>query len=144
MKIEKLETKQDIMNRIYIDNGLVESDLHEDKRGFKYVKREGIEKIIDKRNIQVHLELKLCNLGMPEGRDNVVIMATGKMGNKMIQSFGSANDKSCNTFQQKIMVEMAEKRAKARCVLQLAGLYKANIKSEDEFDSMQPVNSLKK
>ena len=31
MKIEKLETKQDIMNRIYIDNGLVESDLHEDK-----------------------------------------------------------------------------------------------------------------
>lgn len=134
------ETKADIMNRIFKQNGLVESDLYEDKRGFKLIKREGIEKIIAHKNIQMQLELKLCNLGIPDGKDNVVVMATGKMGNVIIQSFGSANDTTCNTMQKGIMVEMAEKRAKARSVLQLAGLYKEGIYSEDEFPETQPIN----
>ena len=141
--MKKLETEADKMNRIYKENGLVREDIHQDQRGFKFIKRAGIEKIIAKHNIQMQLDLKVCNLGLENTEDHVVVMATGKKGDNIVQSFGSANDKTCSPFQKGIKVEMAEKRAKARVVLQLVDLYSEGIHSEDEFPEVKPVNSIK-
>tara|TARA_R100001132_G_C3265717_1_gene88674 strand:- start:511 stop:945 length:435 start_codon:yes stop_codon:yes gene_type:complete len=140
--MEKLETNSERLNRMFKENGLVRADIFDDKRGFSIIKREGIEKIIAKRNIQMQLEMKLCNLGVKDVDDSVVIMATGKMGSTIIQSFGSANDKTTSPFQKGIMVEMAEKRAKSRVTLQLAGFYSEGIYGEDEFAETKPINKL--
>ena len=143
--MELKESKKATMNRIYQQNGLSPDDIHTDKRGFKLIKREGIEKIIAKRNIQMNLELKLLNLGIPDAEDHVVVMATGKMGSVIIQDVGTANNKTCNKMQEGIMPEMAIKRAKSRVVLQLVGLYSEGYKGEDEPDikSNVSINSIK-
>ena len=67
-------------------------------------------------------------------KDNVVMKATSYLQNqdndwlKQIETFGSANDKNCI---QHFKVEIAEKRAKARCIVQTIGL--TNTYSEDEL-----------
>ncbi len=139
--MKKTETQQEKMNRIYKDYGLVKEDVYTDKRGFSLIKREGIEKIIAHKGIQMQIDLKVCNLGLPEHKDNVVVMASGKLGDTIIQDVGSANEMSCNKFQHKILCEMAVKRAKSRVVLQLCNLYSEGFKGEDEFDEVRPIGS---
>ena len=67
-------------------------------------------------------------------KDNVVIKANSFLLDqdgewlKQIETFGSATDKNCI---QHFKVEIAEKRAKARCIVQTIGL--TNTYSEDEI-----------
>ena len=88
----------------------------------------GIEKIQNNHNIRVTFESEAIE------KDFVVIKATAVGQHDAVQSYGSAikgaypNGNVTHSY----LVEMAEKRAKARSVLKLCGAYKYGIKSEDE------------
>jgi len=62
-KVEKVEevtmvkeTRKEKLRRLFIENGLTEEDVYKDPRGFACIKREGIDKIVAKQNIQVAYE----------------------------------------------------------------------------------------
>jgi hypothetical protein len=144
-KVKNLKKSQaDRLNALYVENELVDEDIHKDKRGFKLICRSGIEKIIAKKNIQIQIEMKLCNQGLSDVKDCVVVMATGKMGSTIIQTFGEANATNTSPFQKGYMVAMAEKRAKARCALMLAGFYREGYFGEEEMGDTISVNNPKK
>jgi len=91
------------------------------------ITRSGIEKIQFNKNIKIEFDVVKCE------KDNVVIKASSytKLNDdwfKQIETFGSATDKNCI---QHFKVEIAEKRAKARCIVQTIGF--TNTYSEDEI-----------
>lgn len=122
------ETKAQTMRRLFNDNGLVEEDVFIMERKGKripIITRAGIDKIQAKRNIEITYEIEL--LDAPN--NTCILRALGNMGDNHIQTFGSATPAN-NTNAH--FVEMAEKRARARAVLMLAGFYQEGYHSEDE------------
>tara|TARA_Y100000361_G_scaffold150688_1_gene166768 strand:+ start:837 stop:1259 length:423 start_codon:yes stop_codon:yes gene_type:complete len=105
--------------------------------------RTGIEKIQAKLNIQINYKLEKCS----DDHKSVIVLATGVVFESMtavngqppkpkhvVSSFGECNpSNNKNSFS----VCMAEKRAKSRVVLQISGLYKLNIYSEDESEDFR-------
>ena len=122
-------------------NGLAASDLWQHKQsGHWILSRTGVEKIIAKNQIVVTLAAVGC------GIDWAVIKATATMPRAAgvmyadatvgIESFGSAQ--AANVAPKfTYFAEMAEKRAKGRAVLQLAGFYQLGVYSEDEAPAFQ-------
>lgn len=91
------------------------------------IKREGIEKIQAKLGIVLRYEL--CHVS--EDNSCVIIKCTGQgHSGAAVESYGEATPKNTK---QSYPVAMAEKRAKARVVLQIAGLYQEGVYSEDEL-----------
>jgi hypothetical protein len=134
------ETKAQTMRRLFNDNGLVQEDVYVmekfDKRSgetkrIPIITRSGIEKIQSKRNIEITYEVEAIDLAL----NSCAIRAIGVMRSKdgkiesHIQTFGSASPNNTNITQT---VEVAEKRARARAVLMLAGFYQEGYHSEDE------------
>ena len=81
-------------------------------------------------NIEIDYQL-LHNSG-----DNkcIIIKATAKSGDKIIQTFGeSAPNNTSNAYP----VAMAEKRAMSRAVLKLTGFYELGHFGEDEADDFK-------
>jgi len=116
------------LTKIYKDYNLSKDDIFQDRRGFIIITRSGIEKIQFNQNIKIEFDVIKCE------KDNVVIKANSFLLDqdgewlKQIETFGSATDKNCI---QHFKVEIAEKRAKARCIVQTIGL--TNTYSEDEL-----------
>ena len=129
-------TKQDL-TKFYKLHNLTPNDVYKDKRGFVIITKSGIEKIQNQNNIKIAFEMIVCEI------DNVVIKAVSMRFDAMadefvpiIETFGSANKENCrNTFK----VEVAEKRALARCIIKT--MQWTNILGEDEVEN-QPSRSL--
>ena len=131
-------TKEEL-TKFYKLHNLLPSDVYKDKRGFVIITKSGIEKIQNQNNIKIAFDVIVCDI------DNVVIKAVSMRFDSsaddfvpIIETFGSANKENCrNTFK----VEIAEKRALARCIIKT--MQWTNMKGEDEMEH-QPNETLNK
>jgi hypothetical protein len=132
-----METKKDILNRLFIENNLTSEDVFSHQH-YKIITRAGIDKI--QANIDIHIvyDVVRCEPNF------AVVKAKAKMGNKEIETFGSAlkgstfKDGNTNSW---YVSEMAEKRAMSRAVLKLAGFYELGVFGEDESESFKRNNN---
>jgi hypothetical protein len=127
------ETKQEVLNRLFVENNLTEEDYFKHKF-YTILTRSGIEKIMYNQKITITYEL-LYN--SPDNKC-IIIKATGKMGDKVIETFGEA---APNNNQNSYGVAIAEKRSMSRCVLKLTQLYEHQIFGEDEADAFKRSNN---
>ncbi len=129
-------TKQEL-RKFYELHNLLPTDVYKDKRGFVIITRSGIEKIQTQNNIKVAFNVIVCEL------ENVVLKAVSMRFDAsadefvpIIETFGSASKNNCR---QHFLVEIAEKRALARCIIKT--MQWTNILGEDEVEN-QPSKSL--
>ena len=98
------------------------------------ITRSGIEKIQAIENVVINYDVINCEANF------CVVKATANKGDASIQTFGSAlkgetfKDGNTNTW---YVMEMAEKRAKSRAILQLTGMYSLGIFGEDESEDFK-------
>ena len=123
--------EREALKALYKEYGLSESDVFVQKlggRSIPTVTRTGVEKIQGKLKVNLSYSLEAIS----ENHQHVVVkcVGTNQNGVTLIESYGEASPDNCK---QKYPVAMAEKRAKARVVLQIAGFYQQGVYSEDEF-----------
>ena len=123
------ETKQETLRRLFTKNNLVKEDVFKHAH-YTIITRQGIDKIMAKSGIEIQYEL----INLSEDHSHCLIKALGKMGEKVIQTFGEASPKNNKNA---YTVAMAEKRAKSRIVLMLAGFYELGIFGEEESDDFK-------
>ncbi len=132
-----METKKDILNRLFIENNLTDEDVFSHQH-YKIITRGGVNKIEANMNISIEYDIVKCEPNF------AVVKAKAKMDNKEIETFGSAlkgaTFKDGNTNSWYVM-EMAEKRAMSRAVLKLAGFYALGVFGEDESESFKRNNN---
>ena len=131
--MSKAETSEERMVRLYKEYNLDKEDVFS-HRHYKIITRSGIDKIQAAAEVAVTYELVYNAFGQ-DGL-YVAIKATGVRGDKKIETFGEA---APNNTTQNYPFAMAEKRAMARVVLKLAGLYELGFFSEDEADEFGAV-----
>lgn len=122
------------MNLLFQQNSLVQEDVFQHKH-YTIITRGGVEKIQAQSGIEIQYNVVRCEPNF------AVVQAMARLGNKEIQTFGSAlkganfNDGNTNSW---YVMEIAEKRAMSRAVLKLAGLYElGNLFSEDEAEEFK-------
>lgn len=126
-------TNREKLKQLYIHYGLCREDIFtHDKFGYVMVTRTGVEKLMAHDNINVKYET------VNSERKWAVVKAIATMGEIVLETYGSANEDNCRIS---YYAEMAEKRAKARSVLQLCGLYSIGVYSEVESDEFNRNNS---
>ena len=132
------ETKQDILNRLFVENNLIAEDVFKHQH-YTIITRAGIDKIQANMEIYVEYEVIRCEPNF------AVVKAKGEITDeKFIETFGSAlkgksyTDGNTNSW---YVMEMAEKRAMSRAVLKLAGFYKLGVFAEDESESFKRNNN---
>ena len=125
---------RDKLRAIYNEYGLTPDDTFTMRRGGRdipMITRPGLDKIqrqLSDDGWQVEISLKHCNA---DATAAVVMASAHKDGGvTMVESFGEANDQNC---QNPYRVAMAEKRARGRVILRVAGLYELGVHTEDEF-----------
>ena len=129
------ETQKERLQHLAKENGLNKDHFFKSPQGFVIITRQGIERIQAHKAIRVAYEV----ISLSDDLKHVVIKATGEMSNAkglpiQMETFGeSAPD---NT-RQKYPVAMAEKRALARCILKISGMYELGVFSEDESDDFK-------
>ena len=126
------ETTKETLKRLFVENDLQKEDVFKHQH-YTIIKRQGIDKIQAKNNIEIQYEVIKCE------RDFAVVKALGTLRDKQIQTFGSAlkgDFKSGNSNTWYIM-EMAEKRAMSRAVLKLSGLYALGVMGQDESEDFK-------
>ena len=129
------ETQKERLQNLATENGLTKDHFFKSPQGFVIITRQGIERIQAHKGIRVTYEV----ISLSDDLKHVVIKATGEMARKdglpvTMETFGeSAPD---NT-RQKYPVAMAEKRALARCILKISGMYELGVFSEDESDDFK-------
>ena len=133
-----METKQEILNRLFVENNLTDEDVFSHQH-YKIITRSGIEKIM--ANMEIYIEYQVIKC---EPHFAVVKAIAEITDEKFIQTFGSAlkgaTFKDGNTNSWYVM-EMAEKRAMSRAVLKLAGFYELGVFGEDESESFKRSNN---
>ena len=138
------ETKQETLKRLFLENGLIKDDVYKDPRGFATIKREGIDKIVAKQNIQVAYEpVNMTREIDPETKKITVWVVmrvtasmrigTGEHDVRNVMTFGEASDDNLIGGGKKFPVAMAEKRAMSRVVLKIAGFYEQGVFGQDEM-----------
>lgn len=126
---------------LYKKYQLNQEDVYKHKH-YLIITRTGIDKIQAMAKINVSYDV------IESQRDFCIVKATGKVDNLIIETFGSAlyggKEQAANgkwidkgTTTSWYIMEMAEKRAMARCVLKLTGFYSLGVFSEDESDEFQ-------
>jgi hypothetical protein len=126
------ETTKETLKRLFVENDLQKEDVFKHQH-YTIIKRQGIDKIQAKNNIEIQYEVIKCE------RDFAVVKALGTLRDKQIETFGSAlkgDFKSGNSNTWYIM-EMAEKRAMSRAVLKLSGLYALGVMGQDESEDFK-------
>lgn len=115
-------------------------------QGFIIITRTGVEKIMAHDKITVTYEVVP---ELTENQENCCIKATAEKIDAngevyTVESFGTANHYNCSVKTSRngktlphYPVETAEKRAKARAVLQITGFYSEGVFSEDESDDFK-------
>ena len=127
------ETKQEILNRLFVENNLTDEDYFKHKF-YTIITRSGIDKIQAINDIQIKYELIFNS---PDTKC-IIIKATARMGDKVIETFGEA---APNNNQNSYPVAMAEKRAMSRACLKLTGFYENNVFGESEADAFNRNNN---
>ena len=128
-----METKKDILNRLFIENNLTDEDVFKHKF-YNIITRSGIDKIQATNDIKIKYELMFNSPDLKY----VIIKATGTMGDQVIETFGECSPQNnSNSYG----VSMAEKRAMSRAVLKLAGFYQHQVFGEDEADAFKRSNN---
>jgi hypothetical protein len=133
-----METKKDILNRLFVENNLTDEDVFKHQH-YTIITRSGIEKIMANMEIYIEYQVIKCEPNF------AVVKAKAEITDeKFIQTFGSAlkgaTFKDGNTNSWYVM-EMAEKRAMSRAVLKLAGFYELGVFGEDESESFKRNNN---
>ena len=136
-----METKKDILNRLFIENNLTDEDVFSHQH-YKIITRAGIDKIQANMNIRTRFNVIKCEPNF------AVVKAQAELNQNneytTIETFGSAlkgtnyQDGNTNTW---YVMEMAEKRAMSRAVLKLAGFYSLGVFGEDESESFKRNNN---
>lgn len=121
------KTQREHLNALFVENGLSKEDVFLSSQ-FAIITRTGIEKIQAKHKVRVTFDVISENPGF------VVIKAKAKKeidGELFeVETYGEASPQNNRT---KYPFAMAEKRALARAVLKIVGLYAhAGVMSEDE------------
>jgi len=126
------ESSEERMVRLYKEYNLDKEDVFS-HRHYKIITRSGIDKIQAAADINVTYELVYTEISAsdPDPGLYVAVKANGTRGDKTIETYGEA---APNNTTQNYPFAMAEKRAMARAVLKLAGLYELGFFSEDEAD----------
>ena len=135
-------TEGELKNELYTQAGLVREDIYDDPRGFKIIKRNGIEKIQAHYGVVVSYDLKEEIIWQGDRvMQFIKVKATGKLGNRTIETYGEASPMNCVN---KYPIATAEKRALSRAVLKLTGLYKYGYFGQDEILDEKEENKLVK
>ena len=127
-------SKKQFMTKLVTDNGLIpKEDIFSKPNQWAIIKLTGIEKIQQRLNIRVVFDSVVIE------KDFAVIKATATGRYDSVQSYGSATKGKHpdGNVSHAYLVEMAEKRAKARAVLKLCGAYKYGVYSEDESEDFK-------
>jgi len=115
-------------------------------QGFIIITRTGVEKIMAHDKITVTYEVVP---ELTENQENCCIKAIAEKIDAngevyTVESYGTANHYNCSVKTTKTgrtlphyPVETAEKRAKARAVLQITGFYSEGVFSEDESEDFK-------
>lgn len=137
VKVEIKETRKEALRRLFTQNGLVEEDVHKDPRGFVFIKRSGVDKIVRKQGITVAYDV--IKLDLDKDNIDVVLKAVASMKGKNgeainMMSFGESSNANLMGGAKNFPVAMAEKRAMARVVLKMTGFYEQDkVFGEGEF-----------
>jgi hypothetical protein len=127
------ETKNETLKRLFIENNLVKEDVFKHAH-YTIITRAGIDKIMAANEIEIQYDI----VNLSDDHSHCLIKALGKRGDKIIQTFGECTPKNNKNAYP---VAMAEKRAKSRIVLMLAGFYELGIFGEDEADDFSKDNN---
>ncbi len=132
-----METKKDILNKLYIENNLAPEDVFSHQH-YKIITRAGIEKIMANNNLEIEYDVIKCE------ENFACVKARAKYGDKKIETFGSAKKGKTynegNTSSWYVM-EMAEKRSMSRACLKLVGLSALGCFGEDESEQFKRSNN---
>ena len=136
MKKKLTKTQRDHLNALFVENGLATDDVFLSPQ-FAIITRTGIEKIQARHNVTVTFEVVSDNPGF------VVIKAKATKpvddGVLTVETYGEASPQNNRT---KYPFAMAEKRALARAILKIVGLYAhAGVISEDEHHGAENVDA---
>lgn len=126
MRTEKLA-------ELYKKYSLDRDDVFKHKH-YVIITRTGIDKIQAIANIDIAYEVVVCE------RDFCVVKANAQVGDKRIQTFGSALKGTINVdgnTTNLYVMEMAEKRAMSRAVLKLTGFYALDVYAEEESEEFK-------
>lgn len=98
------------------------------------VTRTGVEKIAEVSRIKIQYELVALDLANKIAAVKAIAEMPLDVGHKTIETFGEST-----TYNTKAgyPLAMAEKRAKARAILQLTEFYSLGVYSEDESDDFK-------
>ena len=128
-----METKKDILNRLFKENNLTDEDVFKHKF-YNIITRSGVDKIQAKNDIQITYDLIYNSNDLKF----IIIKATATMGDRVIETFGECSPQN---NQNSYGVAIAEKRAMSRAVLKLAGFYQHQVFGEDESDAFKRSNN---
>lgn len=129
-KTTNQKTNRERLKELFVHYELNKEDIFKHKTfGFVIVTRTGIEKIMAKDGLQLKYEIVTCE------RDFCAVkcIATSP-ANVYIETYATAQPKNC---QSTYYLEMAEKRSKARAVLQITNFYSLGVYSEVEADDFK-------
>lgn len=131
------KTNRERLKELFIEYNLNKEDIFKHKSfGFVIVTRTGIEKIMAKDNIEIAFDVVVCE------RDFAAVKCVANKvdseGTVRIETYATAQPKNC---QSTYYLEMAEKRAKARAVLQITSFYSLGVYSEVEADEFKQDNA---
>ena len=129
------ETQKERLQHLAKENGLTKDHFFKSPQGFVIITRQGIERIQAHKAIRVTYEV----ISLSDDLKHVVLKANGEMSNSkglpiQMETFGES---SPDNTKQKYPVAMAEKRALARCILKISGMYELGVFSEDESDDFK-------
>ena len=128
-------TKRDRLKELYFKYGLDKEDIFSLSLGGKsipIVTRTGVEKIMSIDNIKCSYEVVVCE------RDFCAVKCTATKGDISIETFATAQPKNCKSS---YFLEMAEKRSKARSILQITEFYSLGVYSEVESEEFKNNNN---
>ena len=123
------ESKIEQTRRLFTEYGLVEEDVFKQQRGGRSIvtiTRTGIDKIQAKAGISISYQVEALDL---PNKIAAVRAYGSREGLPSVQTFGTATPENNSNAH---VLEMAEKRARARAVLMLAGFYAQGIFGEGE------------
>lgn len=138
---DKSKTNRERLKELYIQYNLNEEDIFKHKK-FNYVMitRTGIEKIMAHDGITIVFETEKILVDDQGNLKGCIMKAIGTKGDVQIETFGTATKDNCNNTYYS---EMAEKRSKARIVLQITSFYSLGVYSDvevDEWNQMHKTN----
>ena len=128
-------TKRERLMEVYFKYGLDKEDIFSLSLGGKsipIVTRTGVEKIMSLDNIKCSYEVVVCE------RDFCAVKCIATKDDVKIETYATAQPKNCKSS---YFLEMAEKRSKARAILQITEFYSLGVYSEVESDEFKKSNN---